>query len=116
MIYNNFIMKTVTGEGFRISCAPDARIALAFSGGRDSVALFELLREAGAEAHMTLFDRMEDLTGTYHEPDGSPLHIAGHNVWIHVYNDFCIYDMDGTRVFQDGMPVSLWQWMALQHK
>ena len=49
MFYNNFIMKTVTGEGFRISCAPDARIALAFSGGRDSVALFELLREAGAD-------------------------------------------------------------------
>lgn len=70
-----------------------------------SLPLCRRLREAGAKAHMTLFDRMEDLTGTYHEPDGSPLRIAGHNVWIHVYNDFCQEE-------QDGRSVSLWEWAA----
>lgn len=35
-------MKTVSGEEFRLRVPADARVALAFSGGRDSVALAEL--------------------------------------------------------------------------
>ena len=42
-------MKTVTGEEFRLRLPEGARFALAFSGGRDSVALFDLLKGAGAD-------------------------------------------------------------------
>lgn len=42
-------MKTVTGEEFRLRLPEGARFALAFSGGRDSVALFDLLKSAGAD-------------------------------------------------------------------
>lgn len=42
-------MKTVSGEEFRLRVPADARIALAFSGGRDSVALFDLLSCAKAD-------------------------------------------------------------------
>lgn len=41
-------MKTVSGEEFRLRAPGDARVALAFSGGRDSVALAELLLSARA--------------------------------------------------------------------
>lgn len=39
-------MKTVTGEQFRLRVPEGARVALAFSGGRDSVALMDLLLSA----------------------------------------------------------------------
>ena len=42
-------MKTVAGEEFRLCLPEGARFALAFSGGRDSVALFDLLKGAGAD-------------------------------------------------------------------
>ena len=42
-------MKTVAGEEFRLRLPEGARFALAFSGGRDSVALFDLLKGAGAD-------------------------------------------------------------------
>ena len=42
-------MKTVTGEEFRLRLPEGARFALAFSGGRDSVALFDLLKSAGVD-------------------------------------------------------------------
>ena len=41
-------MKTVTGEEFRLRVPMGARIALAFSGGRDSVALADMLLAARA--------------------------------------------------------------------
>ena len=49
LFYNDFIMKTVAGEEFRLRLPEGARFALAFSGGRDSVALFDLLKGAGAD-------------------------------------------------------------------
>ena len=42
-------MKTTAGEKFRLRVPTDARIALAFSGGRDSVALADMLAGAGAD-------------------------------------------------------------------
>lgn len=42
-------MKTVTGEEFRLRVPMGARIALAFSGGRDSVALADMLLAARAD-------------------------------------------------------------------
>ncbi len=78
---------------------------------------YKRLKAAGGKnIHATLFDRVIDQSGLFKDEQGRPYEYFGHFSWVHVYNDFCIYDMDGTRVFQDGMPVSLWQWMALQHK
>lgn len=42
-------MKTISGEEFRLRVPADARVALAFSGGRDSVALADLFLSAGAD-------------------------------------------------------------------
>ena len=42
-------MKTITGEEFRLELPQGARIALAFSGGRDSAVLFDMLKSAGAD-------------------------------------------------------------------
>ena len=39
-------MKTISGEEFRLRVPEGARVALAFSGGRDSVALAELFLSA----------------------------------------------------------------------
>ena len=77
-----------------------------------SLPLYARLREKGAEVHMTYFDHVEDLTGAYHEPDGRPLHTFNHGVWIHIYNDFCATDLDGSNVIVDGEPVGAWEWAA----
>ena len=77
-----------------------------------SLPLYAKLREAGAEVHMTYFDHVEDLTGVYREADGRPLHTFSHGVWIHIYNDFCATDLDGSNVIVDGEPVGAWEWAA----
>lgn len=74
--------------------------------------LYWRLREREAEVHMTYFDHVEDLTGVYREADGSPKKTFNHGVWIHVYNDFCHTDLNGTNVLVDGEPVGVWEWAA----
>ena len=76
--------------------------------------LFGALKKAGAPAHLTYFDHVEDLTGVYREADGSPKKTFNHGVWIHVFNDFCRTDIDGTNVMCDGEPVGMWEWAAHQ--
>ncbi len=76
--------------------------------------LYRALKDAGATAHVTYFDHVEDLTGAYREADGSPKKTFNHGVWIHVFNDFCRTDIDGTNVMIDREPVGMWEWAARQ--
>lgn len=78
--------------------------------------LYHKLVNAGAEAHMTYFDHVEDLTGRYREADGTPKKTFNHGVWIHQFNDFCRTDLDGCNVLVDGEPVSCWEWAAAQRR
>lgn len=77
--------------------------------------LYHALDDAGATVHLTYFDHVEDLTGVYREPDGSPKKTFNHGVWINVFNDFCRTELDGTNVMLDGEPVGMWEWAARQH-
>lgn len=78
--------------------------------------LYRKLHAAGAPVHCTYFDHVEDLTGRYKEPDGRPKRTFNHGVWIHVYNDFCHSDLDGTNVTLQGEPVGIWEWAARQYR
>lgn len=78
--------------------------------------LYHKLRMANANVHCTYFDHVEDLTGRYKESDGRPKRIFSHGVWIHVYNDFCHTDLDGTNVILQGEPVGIWEWAARQYR
>ncbi len=78
---------------------------------------YKRLKEAGGKnIHASYFDKVVDQSGLFKDDLGRPYEYLGHFSWVHTYNDFCTTDMDGTRVFHDGMPVSLWQWLGLQHK
>jgi len=80
-----------------------------------SIPLYRRLKEAGAQnVHFSLFDKLIDLSGRYREPDGRPREYFGHGVWVHAYNDDCLLDLDGTRVLEQGVPVSLWEWLGCQ--
>ncbi|QWT17212.1 prolyl oligopeptidase family serine peptidase [Collinsella sp. zg1085] len=74
--------------------------------------LYHALIAQGSRAHFTYFDRVEDLTGVYREPDGRRKRIFNHGVWIHVYNDFCRTELDGTQVMLNSEPVGIWEWAA----
>ena len=76
--------------------------------------LYAALAQAKAPAHLTYFDHVEDLTGVYREADGSPKKTFNHGVWIHVFNDFCRTEIDGTNVMWEGEPVGMWEWAAHQ--
>lgn len=78
--------------------------------------LYHRLHEVEAPVHLTYFDHVEDLTGRYREADGAPKQVFSHGVWIHVYNDFCRAELDGTNVMLDGEPVGLWEWTAHQRR
>ena len=80
-----------------------------------SVPLYWRLKEAGAQnVHFSLFDKLVDLSGRYREPDGRPREYFGHGIWIHAYNDDCLLDLNGTRVMEQGVPVTLWEWLGCQ--
>lgn len=76
--------------------------------------LYRELKAAGATVYMTYFDHVEDLTGVYRNPDGSPKKTFNHGVWINQFNDFCRTDIDDTNVMIDFEPVGLWEWAARQ--
>ena len=78
-----------------------------------SFPLYAALRKAGAaDLHFTLFDHVYDVTGKYRNADGSVRHFFSHGVWMPVYRDACITDFDGTKVMENGVPVSLWEWLG----
>lgn len=75
------------------------------------------LKAAGAEnVHMSLFENIIDQTGLFKDDTGKPYEYSGHFSWVHVYNDFCMYDLDGSRVMDDGRPVTLWRWIGRQRR
>jgi predicted peptidase len=78
---------------------------------------FKRLRAAGGKnIHASYFDNVVDQSGLFKDELGRPFEYLGHFSWVHTYNDIFRYDMDGTRVMADGSPVTLWQWLGLQHK
>ena len=74
--------------------------------------LYHALKAAGAEVHMTLFDKLIDQTGLYRDALGRPREIFGHHAWIPTLNDSVLSDLDGSRVMVDGVPVTLWEWVG----
>ncbi len=72
--------------------------------------LIHKLEAVGAEAHLSYYDHIEDETGLYKDANGNPRRNFGHGVWIHVFNDFCHTELDGTNVMCDGEPVRIWEW------
>lgn len=78
-----------------------------------SLATYRHLKMLGdADVHLTYFDRLEDETLVYREPDGRPLQYLGHFAWIKVYHDAVAAELDGSRVMYEGEPVTLWQWVG----
>ena len=52
----------------------------------------------------------------FKKEDGTPYEYFGHGSWIYTLNDDCHLDFDGSEVTVDGKPVTIFQWLALQHK
>lgn len=79
--------------------------------------VYRRLKAAGNEnVHMSLFEKVVDQTGLFKDDQGMPYEYSGHFSWVHAYNDFCQFDLDGTRVFHEGRPVTLWRWMGKQRR
>ena len=73
---------------------------------RLSMITIKRLIEAGAKnVHASIFDDVHDTTGEYFNEDGTPYTYDSHWVWIYVLNNEC-FDGD----------LSLWEWLAAQHK
>ncbi len=78
--------------------------------------LYRSLRAAGARnLHFTLYDEVTDPTGEYKDAAGRPKRYVGHAVWVPMLDNACRLDLDGTRVLDDGEPVTLWEWLGRQH-
>lgn len=115
-----YVANELSGEVERMALTP---LWFAHSKGDEYVTLEETalplvheLRAAGGEAHMTLFDHVEDLTGVHRGPDGGHYRPHNHRMWINVYHDACDTDLDGSKVLVEGRPVSMWEWAGLQRR
>ena len=78
---------------------------------------YQKLKEVGNDnVHVTLFDHVIDQSGLFKDEQGKPYQYNGHFSWVHVYNDFCQHDLDGSKVLCSGRPVSLFQWLGRQKR
>ena len=76
---------------------------------------YKRLIAAGAKnCHMTYWDRIVDLHGTFVNEKGEPYEYLGHFAWIPVFNDDCRLDFDGKPVVLGGREVTLMDWLAAQ--
>ena len=76
------------------------------------VPLYHRLKEAGAkEVHFTYLDQIEDASGLFRNPDGTPYRYIPHFAWVPVYNNACKTDCDGTPVVKNGFQVGIFQWL-----
>ncbi|WP_162012228.1 prolyl oligopeptidase family serine peptidase [Streptococcus sp. S784/96/1] len=77
--------------------------------------LYHHLKGLGAaNLHYTLYENVMDKTGRYKEADGRPRRYFSHGVWIYVYQDDPNVDFDGRKVIDQGLPVTLWEWIGQQ--
>ena len=74
------------------------------------------LKEAGADTHLTLWDRVLDQTGLYKNEDGTPYEYIGHWSWIPMLNNENRLDYDGSEVKVDGKAVTICEWLAEKHR
>lgn len=78
---------------------------------------YKRIKDAGAKnVHFTFWDKVTDLHGLFKNKDGKPYEYLGHFVWIPTFNDDNKVDFDGKPVVVNGKKVSLFEWLALQHK
>lgn len=71
-----------------------------------------LVAAGNPDVHFTYWDTIEDLSGLYKMPDGTPFRYVGHWSWIHMLNNDCKTDFDEKPVLVDGKPVSIVEWIA----
>lgn len=75
-----------------------------------------LVAAGNPDVHFTYWDTIEDLSGLYKMPDGTPFRYVGHWSWIHMLNNDCKADFDGKPVLVDGKPVTIVEWIASHQK
>ena len=63
------------------------------------------LNAVGANVHTSVFEDVQDLSGTYKGQDGNAYQYMGHWSWIYFFNNQC----------EDG-GLNMWQWMSEQHR
>jgi predicted peptidase len=81
--------------------------------GGYSIDTYRRLVAAGAkDVHLSLWDRVIDLSGKWKKADGSAYEYNGHFSWIYALNDQCLDDFDGKPVTLSGKPASLMEWLA----
>lgn len=64
-----------------------------------------LIKSGAADVHLTLFEKVLDLSGLYKKTDGTPFEYDGHWSWIPVYNNDVLREVDGKKV-------TLMEWLA----
>ena len=73
--------------------------------GRYSASTIQRLKSIGADVHSSVFNRVEDTSGTFFKAADIPYEYNGHWSWIYFFNNEC--EEDGER---------LWTWMAEQKR
>ena len=63
------------------------------------------LQAVGANVHTSVFDDVQDLSGTYKGQDGNAYQYMGHWSWIYFFNNQC-----------EDNGLNMWQWMSEQHR
>lgn len=59
----------------------------------------------GANVHRSIFEDVQDLSGTYKGQDGNAYQYMGHWSWIYFFNNQC-----------EDNGLNMWQWMSEQHR
>lgn len=79
--------------------------------------LYKGLKAVNApNVHLTYWNEVKDPTGEYRDAEGRFKKYFNHAVWVLMLNDACRTEIDGSLVLEDGVPVTLWEWLGAQRR
>jgi predicted peptidase len=95
---------------------PDTTVKAAEGGY--VIETYKRLIAAGAQnAHLSYWDKVEDLSGKYFKADGkTPYEYNGHWSWVYTLENLCTKDFDGSAVKVNGKDGTIFEWIAAQSK
>lgn len=78
---------------------------------------YKRLKSAGASnVHLTLYDQLFRDPNRFRDAFGRKVKGFNHAVWNYVLDNECRTEIDGTFVLEDGVPVTLWEWVGKQKR
>lgn len=82
-----------------------------------AVPTYKRLKSAGASnVHFTFYEQIYRNPNKFRDEFGRKIKGFNHAVWNYVLDNECRTEFDGTFVMENGVPVTIWEWLGMQKR